>query len=212
MAIISHDTQKISFKLVYCGPPLGGKTTNLAHLHRRIAPHLRGGLVTLASSVDRTLFFDFLPVKAAVIHGYATEFLLYTVPGQEQFNATRQTVLRGVDGIVFVADSQLDRLDENLKALHGLRRNLARNGQSLDALPMVLQLNKRDLPAVAPVKYLEFLLNRGPVRHPVFEASAATGRQVMATLNALAQRVLRQFHHDSAAASPPPAGFAGASY
>lgn len=202
MAIISHDTRKVSFKLVYCGPPWGGKTTNLAHLHRRIAPHLRGGLITLASSVDRTLFFDFLPVRAPVIRGYATEFLLYTVPGQEQFNVTRQTVLRGVDGIVFVADSQLDRLDENLKALHGLRRNLARNGQSLDALPVVLQFNKRDLPSAAPVNYLEYLLNRGSVRHPVFEASATTGHQVMATLNALAQRVLRQFYQDSAA---PPA-------
>lgn len=206
MAIISHDTRKVSFKLVYCGPPLGGKTTNLAHLHRRIAPHLRGRLVTLASSVDRTLFFDFLPVKAAVIRGYATEFLIYTVPGQEQFNVTRQTVLRGVDGIVFVADSQLDRLDGNLKALHGLRRNLVRNGQSLEAVPVVLQLNKRDLPSIAPVNYLEYLLNRGPVRWPVFEASATDGYQVMATLNALAQRVLRQFYHHQPAAPALAAG------
>lgn len=202
MAVINHETREVSFKLVYCGTPMGGKTTNLNHIHSRIAPGQRGDLITLATSGDRTLFFDFLPVHTMVINGYRTKFMLYTVPGQVQFNATRQMVLRGVDGIVFVADSQLDRMEENVTSLHGLRRNLEENGLSLDTMPAVLQLNKRDLPAVAPVPYLEYLLNSGARRLPVFQAAASGGHNVFATLNALAQGVLRLFHQHTSPARP----------
>lgn len=198
MAVINHDTREVSFKLVYCGTPMGGKTTNLSYIHSRIGADQRGDLVALATANDRTLFFDFLPVHTMVINGYKTKFMLYTVPGQVCYNATRQMVLRGVDGIVFVADSQLDRMEENLTAWHGMQRNLEDNGTPFDELPAVLQFNKRDVPDPAPVPYLEYVLNSGPRRLPVFEAAAATGYNVFATLNALAQDVLQRFHHGTA--------------
>ena len=195
MAVINHETREVSFKLVYCGSPMGGKTTNLSYIHSRIGPDQRGDLVALATANDRTLFFDFLPVHTMVINGYRTKFMLYTVPGQVCYNATRQMVLRGVDGIVFVADSHLDRMEENLTAWHGMIRNLADNGTAFEELPAVLQFNKRDLPNPAPTAYMEFLLNAGPRRLPVFEAAAASGYNVFSTLNALAQDVLHLFHH-----------------
>ena len=195
MAVINHDTREVSFKLVYCGTPMGGKTTNLTYIHSRIGADQRGDLVALATANDRTLFFDFLPVHTMVINGYKTKCMLYTVPGQVCYNATRQMVLRGVDGIVFVADSHLDRMEENLTAWHGMIRNLGDNGTSFDELPAVLQFNKRDLPDPAPVPYMEYLLNSGPRRRSVFEAAAGTGYNVFATLNALAQDVLHLFHH-----------------
>ncbi len=198
MAVINHDTREVSFKLVYCGTPMGGKTTNLSYIHSRIGADQRGDLVALATANDRTLFFDFLPVHTMVINGYKTKFMLYTVPGQVCYNATRQMVLRGVDGIVFVADSHLDRMEENLTAWHGMIRNLADNGIPFDQLPAILQFNKRDLPDPAPVAYMEFLINSGPRRLPVVEAAAATGYNVFATLNALAQDVLHLFHHGTA--------------
>ena len=195
MAVINHDTREVSFKLVYCGTPMGGKTTNLSYIHSRIGADHRGDLVALATANDRTLFFDFLPVRATIINGYRTKFLLYTVPGQVCYNATRQMVLRGTDGVVFVADSHLDRMEENLTAWHGMQRNLADNGTALDTLPAILQYNKRDLPSPAPLPYMDYLLNGGPRRLPVFEAAATSGYNVFATLNALAQEVLQRFHH-----------------
>ena len=195
MAVINHDTREVSFKLVYCGTPMGGKTTNLSYIHSRIGSDQRGDLVALATANDRTLFFDFLPVHTMVINGYKTKFMLYTVPGQVCYNATRQMVLRGADGIVFVADSDLDRMEENLIAWQGMIRNLADNGTPFGDLPAVLQFNKRDLPGAAPPAYMEYLLNAGSRRLPVFEAAAATGYNVFATLNALAQDVLHLFHH-----------------
>ncbi len=195
MAVINHDTREVTFKLVYCGTPLGGKTANLSYIHRGIAAGQRGELVSLATAQDRTLFFDFLPVHTTSIKGYRTKFMIYTVPGQVCYSATRQMVLKGGDGVVFVADSQLDRMEENLVAWQGLQRNLAENGVALDDLPAVLQCNKRDLPEVAPLPYLEYLLNSGPRRLPVFPASARSGFNVFATLNALAQEVLHRFHH-----------------
>ena len=206
MAVINHDTREVSFKLVYCGTPMGGKTTNLSYIHSRIGADQRGDLVALATANDRTLFFDFLPVHTMVINGYKTKFMLYTVPGQVCYNATRQMVLRGADGIVFVADSDLDRMEENLTAWHGMIRNLADNGTPFAELPAVLQFNKRDLPNPAPVAYMEYLLNAGPRRLPVFEAAAATGYNVFATLNALAQDVLHLFHHGAprGATAPQP--------
>lgn len=205
MAVINHETREVSFKLVYCGTPMGGKTTNLSYIHSRIGADQRGDLVALATSDDRTLFFDFLPVHTMVINGYKTKFMLYTVPGQVSYNATRQMVLRGVDGIVFVADSHLDRMEENMTAWRGMGRNLTDNGVTFDHLPAVLQFNKRDLPDAAPTTYMEYLLNQGARRLPVFEAAAATGYNVFATLNALAQQVLHHFHAGSASRPPEPA-------
>lgn len=204
MAVINHDTREVSFKLVYCGTPMGGKTTNLSYIHSRIGAGQRGDLVALATANDRTLFFDFLPVHTMIINGYQTKFMLYTVPGQVCYNATRQMVLRGADGIVFVADSSLDRMEQNLTAWHGMIRNLADNGTSFAELPAVLQLNKRDLSNPAPAAYMEYLLNSGPRRLPVFEAAAATGYNVFATLNALAQDVLHLFHHGVPRDTPVP--------
>src|SRR5688572_823958 len=183
---------------------MGGKTTNLNYIHSRIDGTQRGDLVSLATSSDRTLFFDFLPIQTVVINGYKTRFMLYTVPGQVHYNATRQMVLKGVDGIIFVADSQIDRMEENLTAWRGMERNLHDNHTPLASLPLVIQYNKRDLPGVAPVQYLEFVLNNGALRFPHFEAAAAAGVNVFSTLNALAQEVLQRFHC-AAARSPAPA-------
>ena len=206
MAVINHETREVSFKLVYCGTPMGGKTTNLSYIHSRIGADQRGDLVALATANDRTLFFDFLPVHTMVIHGYKTKFMLYTVPGQVCYNATRQMVLRGADGIVFVADSDLDRMEENLTAWRGMIRNLADNGTAFDDLPAVLQFNKRDLPNPAPADYMAYLLQSGTRRLPAYEAAASTGYNVFTTLNALAQEVLHLFHHGapSAASAPQP--------
>lgn len=201
MAVVNHDTREVSFKLVYCGTPLGGKTSNLQYIHGRIEQQQRGDLVSLATATDRTLFFDFLPVHTTVIAGYQTRFLLYTVPGQVCYNATRQMVLKGVDGVIFVADSQLDRMEENIASWRSMLQNLADNGTHIADLPLVLQFNKRDMPNIAPVAYMEYLLNSGARRYPVFEAAAATGYNVFATLNALAQEVLQRFHTGLAAAA-----------
>lgn len=205
MAVINHDTREVTFKLVYCGTPMGGKTTNLSYIHSRIDAGQRGDLVSLATVSDRTLFFDLLPVDTAVINGYSTRFMLYTVPGQVAYNASRQMVLRGVDGVIFVADSQLDRMEDNLAAWHSMRRNLADLSLTLEELPAVLQYNKRDLEGVAPVSYLEYLFNQGQRRLPAVEASAASGYNVFATLNALSQEVLARFHNVSSAPGPVPA-------
>jgi len=203
MAVVNHETKEVTFKIVYCGTPVGGKTTNLSYIHSRIESDQRGDLVSLATSTDRTLFFDFLPINTVVINGYATRFMLYTIPGQVCYNATRQLVLKGVDGIVYVADSAAERMAENLSGFQTLRKNLADNGLSLDQIPLVFQYNKRDLPNSAPVSYLEFLLNNGAPRRLSFEASAQTGYNVFATLNAVAEQVLQKFHHVSQAPAEP---------
>ncbi len=203
MAVVNHDTRDVSFKLVYCGTPMGGKTTNLQYIHSRLDGTQRGDLHTLATSNDRTLFFDFLPIQTVVINGYRTRFALYTVPGQVHYQATRQMTLKGVDGIIFVADSRLERMEENLTAWRGMVRNLQDNGTPVESLPLVIQYNKRDLPGIAPVQYMEYLLNNGPQRHPGYEASAAGGHNVFATLNALAQEVLQRFHRTTGAKPAP---------
>ena len=194
MAVVNHETKEVTFKIVYCGTPVGGKTTNLSYIHSRIEADQRGDLVSLATSTDRTLFFDFLPINTVVINGYATRFMLYTIPGQVCYNATRQLVLKGVDGIVFVSDSSSERMEENLTSLQTLRKNLSFNGLSIDQLPLVFQYNKRDLPDAAPVAYLEYLMNNTEPRRLSFEAAANTGYNVFATLNAVAEQVLQKFH------------------
>lgn len=193
MSIINYASREIQFKIVYYGPALCGKTTNLAYIHQRISPQNRGDLVSLATAADRTLFFDFLPLNAVVIKGFVTKFQLYTVPGQVIYNATRQLVLRSVDGVVFVADSQWEKMEENVESFKNLADNLARQNVAIDDMPCVLQYNKRDLPNVAPVNYMEYVLNNRKKRLPSFESVSSTGQNVFATLNAVSQILLHKF-------------------
>lgn len=193
MPSVQTDLKTVSFKIVYCGTPLSGKTTNLRSIHSRLDPAGRGDLVALSTHRDRTLFFDFLALETAAIPGYKISFHLYTVPGQIVYNATMQLVLHQADGVVFVADSQIDRQRDNLQAMQNLEANLRLNGRSIDSIPLVLQYNKRDLSNLAPVEYMEFLLNNRSQRCPSFAADALSGRNVLATLNAVSTAVLQRF-------------------
>jgi signal recognition particle receptor subunit beta len=201
MAIINYANKEVQFKIVYYGPALCGKTTNLAYIHSQITESNKGQLVSLATAADRTLFFDFLPLNAIAIRTFKTKFQLYTVPGQVIYNATRQLVLRSVDGVVFVADSQWDKMEENIESFRNLEENLARQGLSLDTIPYVLQLNKRDMPNVAPAHYLDFLLNDRSLRVPSFECSATTGQGVFDTLNTVSRLLLVKFAREAEAAA-----------
>ncbi len=205
MAIINYANKEVQFKIVFYGPALCGKTTNLAYIHSQVNDVNKGELVSLATAADRTLFFDFLPLNAVVIRGFKTKFQLYTVPGQVIYNATRQLVLRSVDGIVFVADSQWDKMEENVESFKNLQENLARQGASLDNLPYVLQFNKRDMPNPAPLHYLEFVMNNRRVRVPSFPAVATNGQGVFGTLNAISRLLLQKFakENEQAAAKNP---------
>ena len=201
MSIINYVNKEIQFKIVYYGPALCGKTTNLTYIHSQVAEAHKGELVSLATAADRTLFFDFLPLNAVVVKGFKTKFQLYTVPGQVIYNATRQLVLRSVDGVVFVADSQWDKMEENIESFKNLDENLVRQGTSLDQIPYVLQYNKRDLGNPAPVHYLDFVLNNRSVRVPSFVGIATSGQGVFATLNAISRLLLQKFAHENEAAS-----------
>jgi len=201
MAIINYANKEVQFKIVYYGPALCGKTSNLAYIHSQIADANKGELVSLATAADRTLFFDFLPLNAIVIRNFKTKFQLYTVPGQVIYNATRQLVLRSVDAIVFVADSQWDKMEENLESFRNLEENLARQGMTLDSIPYVLQFNKRDMPNIAPAHYLDFLLNDRAVRVPSIEACAISGQGVFETLNTVARLLLVKFAREAEAAA-----------
>src|SRR5271155_5001651 len=159
MSIINYVNKEIQFKIVYYGPALCGKTTNLTYIHSQVAEAHKGELVSLATAADRTLFFDFLPLNAVVLQGFKTKFQLYTVPGQVIYDTTRQLVLRSVDGVVFVADSQWEKMEENVSSFRNLEQNLQKQNLLLEHVPVVLQFNKRDLPNVAPTNYLEYLLN-----------------------------------------------------
>ena len=206
MAVIHDDRRTVSFKIVYCGTPIGGKTTNLHHIHACLDPATRGELISLSTAADRTLFFDFLAVEAPLAGGYTAKFQLYTVPGQLLYNSTYQLVMQKADGLVFVADSQLDRMSENVQAWENFQANLRQNGQSLDLIPLVLQYNKRDLPNAAPVEYLEYLLNNGPRRFYSFESAASRGHNVLTTLNTISHEVLTRFSqhmtHEEEAPAP----------
>lgn len=199
MAIINQASKELQVKIVYYGPALGGKTTNLVQVHDHVqtAQGHKGKLVSLATSSDRTLFFDFLPVEAMAIKGFKTKFQLYTVPGQVIYNTTRQLVLRGVDGIVFVADSQYEKMEETVKSFSNLEENLKNLNLNLADIPYVLQFNKRDLPNVAPVNYLEFLLNNREVQVPSFCASANKCEGVFETLNMITRLLLHKFINES---------------
>ena len=199
MALINQAAKELQVKVVFYGPAMGGKTTNLMQVHDQVhtGQGNKGKLVSLATSSDRTLFFDFLPIETIAIKGFKTKFQLYTVPGQVIYNTTRQLVLRGVDGVVFVADSQYDRMEDNVKSLADLEENLKGLNLSLSQIPLVLQYNKRDLPNVAPISYLEFLLNNREEQAPSFAASASKCEGVFETLNMITRMLLHKFMSES---------------
>jgi mutual gliding-motility protein MglA len=202
MPIINSSSKEIQFKIVYYGPALGGKTSNLVYIHSRIAPACRGDLVSLATAADRTLFFDFLPINAVTLLGFKMKFQLYTVPGQVIYNSTRQLVLRNVDGVVFVADSQWEKMEENVSSIRNLEQNLHKQDLSLEQVPTVLQYNKRDLSNVAPLNYLDYLLNNRKKRFQSFETVASIGRNVFASLDAVTQLLLHKFKKENAQVMP----------
>ena len=191
MASVNPLSRELVFKIVYYGPGLGGKTTTLEHVHATAKPEHRGKLVSLATPVDRTLYFDFLPVRLPPVRGMNVRLQLFTVPGQVYFNATRKLVLTGADGVVFVSDSQLVRADANLESLENLRDNLAEQGRDLALMPIVFQHNKRDLPDLLPVEELDSMLN--PFGAPSIATSAKLGEGVYETLEKICERVLDAF-------------------
>ena len=188
MVAINYAFREISCKIVFYGPGLSGKTTNLQYVHSKVPNNSRGKLISLATEADRTLYFDFLPINIGSINGFTAKFQLYTVPGQVYYNATRKLVLRGVDGIVFVADSQVDKMDENIESLLNLEENLVEYGYSIEDIPVVIQYNKRDLPNVLSVEQLNAQLNKRG--WPTFEASATVGNGVFDTLKLIIKLVL----------------------
>ena len=189
MSMINYASREINCKIVYYGPGLGGKTTNLEYVYEKVAPSTRGKLISLATESERTLFFDFLPVDLGTIRGFKTRFHLYTVPGQVYYNASRKLILKGVDGVVFVADSSPSRLDANLESMDNLYQNLAEHDFDLRELPFVIQYNKRDLPGALPVEQLAASLN--PTGVPSFEAIATRGTGVFDTLKAISKQVIK---------------------
>ena len=190
MSFINYLSREINCKIVYYGPGLGGKTANLQYIYGKTNPGARGKMISLATETERTLFFDFLPLALGEIRGFKTRFHLYTVPGQVFYDASRKLILKGVDGVVFVGDSQLARMEANLESMENLRSNLAEQGYSLETLPFVIQYNKRDMPSVVPVAELRQELN--PMGVPDFEGVAPQGIGVFDTLKAVAKLVLTE--------------------
>jgi signal recognition particle receptor subunit beta len=188
LSFINFAAREINCKIVYYGPGLGGKTTNLQIVYEKTADKSRGKMISLATETDRTLFFDFLPLDLGTVRGFKTRFHLYTVPGQVFYDASRKLILRGVDGVVFVADSQEERMDANIEALDNLQENLTEHGYDFSKIPYVLQLNKRDLPNVLPIDALKQELMKRD--EPVYEAVAYQGQGVFETLKEVARQVL----------------------
>jgi len=188
LSFINFAAREINCKIVYYGAGLGGKTTNLQYIYQKTAEQQRGKMISLATETERTLFFDFLPLDLGSVRGFKTRIHLYTVPGQVFYDASRKLILRGVDGIVFVADSQEARMDANLEALDNLMSNQKEHGYDFNKMPYVLQLNKRDLPGVLPVAELEKELRRK--NEPIIEAVAFQGPGVFETLKEIARQVL----------------------
>ena len=172
MSMINYASREINCKIVFYGSGLGGKTTNLEHIYSKVQPDTRGKLISLATETERTLFFDFLPVDLGTIRGFKTRFHLYTVPGQVYYNASRKLILKGVDGIVFVADSQTERMEANMEAMQNLYDNMSEYGYDLTKMPFVMQYNKRDLPNAAPIREMQAALNPG------WEVSEASRQRV----------------------------------
>ena len=190
MSFINFAAREINCKIVYYGAGLGGKTTNLQVIFDKTADKQKGKMISLATESDRTLFFDFLPLDLGTVRGFKTRFHLYTVPGQVFYDASRKLILKGVDGVIFVADSQMERLEANQESVENLRTNLAEQGYSLEKIPYVIQYNKRDLPNVVPVEELRALIN--PMNVPDFEANARSGAGVFDTLKAVSRLVLNE--------------------
>src|SRR5512137_3124339 len=189
MSSINLHSDEIGIKIVYYGPGLGGKTTSLQHMHRVLKPDNRGQLISLATGIDRTLYFDFLPVKLPKVKGFTIRMSLYTVPGQVHYDATRKLVLNGCDGVVFVADSQRESQAATVESLENLEENLREQGRALDKVPLVFQYNKRDCRDLIPVEELERLLN--PHQRPAFETIATAGQGVHQALKAISVEVLK---------------------
>jgi mutual gliding-motility protein MglA len=190
MALVNYAAREINCKIVYYGTGLGGKTTNLKYIHSQLAPTTRGELISLATETERTLFFDFLPLDLGSVQGFKTRFSLYTVPGQVEYNASRKLILNGVDGIIFVADSDIMRSKENVESLQNMIENLAEYSLTLDNIPWVLQYNKRDLASAMPIERMEKELNIRGI--PSFEAVASEGLGVFATLKAISKLILNR--------------------
>jgi mutual gliding-motility protein MglA len=190
MALVNYAAREINCKIVYYGTGLGGKTTNLKYIHSQLAPTTRGELISLATETERTLFFDFLPLDLGSVQGFKTRFSLYTVPGQVEYNASRKLILNGVDGIIFVADSDVMRSKENIESLQNMVENLAEYNLTLDNIPWVLQYNKRDLANAMAIERMERECNIRGV--PSFEAVASEGLGVFATLKAISKLILNR--------------------
>lgn len=188
MSFINYSSREINCKIVYYGPGLCGKTTNLQYIYKRTNPEQKGKLISLATETERTLFFDFLPLALGDIRGFKVRFHLYTVPGQVFYAASRKLILKGVDGVIFVADSQIERMDANMESLEDLKINLAEQGYAIEKLPYAIQYNKRDLIGVAPVNEMNKIINSNGVQW--FEAVAITGAGVFETLKSVAKQVL----------------------
>ena len=187
MSMINYASREINCKIVYYGPGLGGKTTNLEHVYGQVEPDTRGKLISLATETERTLFFDFLPVDLGTIRGFKTRFHFYTVPGQVYYNASRKLILKGVDGIVFVGDSQMERMEANQEAMQNLYDNMAEYGYDLTSMPFVIQYNKRDLPNASPIRELQSSLNPGwevtdPARMRAMPDAAHPGEKLVEQL------------------------------
>ena len=190
MALVNYAAREINCKIVYYGTGLGGKTTNLKYIHSQLAPTTRGELISLATETERTLFFDFLPLDLGSVQGFKTRFSLYTVPGQVEYNASRKLILNGVDGIIFVADSDVMRSKDNIDSIQNMIENLAEYSLTLDNIPWVLQYNKRDLANAMPIERMERELNQRQI--PSFEAVASEGLGVFATLKAISKLILNR--------------------
>jgi len=195
MSFINYSSREINCKIVYYGPGLCGKTTNLQYVYNKTANEAKGKMISLATETERTLFFDFLPLSLGEIRGFKTRFHLYTVPGQVFYDASRKLILKGVDGVVFVVDSQIERMEANLESMENLRTNLTEQGYDLDKIPFVIQYNKRDLPNIVPLDELRQQFNVRGV--PDFEATATTGAGVFDTLKAIAKLVLTELRKGS---------------
>jgi mutual gliding-motility protein MglA len=195
VSFINYSSREINCKIVYYGPGLCGKTTNLQYIYNKTNPDAKGKMISLATETERTLFFDFLPLSLGEIRGFRTRFHLYTVPGQVFYDASRKLILKGVDGVVYVGDSQMERMEANIESLENLRTNLEEQGYNLDKLPYVVQYNKRDLPNASSLAELEEALN--PTKVPQFEAVATKGAGVFDTLKAVAKLVLTELRRGS---------------
>jgi len=189
MSMINYASREINCKIVYYGTGLGGKTTNLEYIYSRVNPDTKGKMISLATESERTLFFDFLPIDLGEVRGFKTRFHLYTVPGQVYYNASRRLILKGVDGLVFVADSQASRAEANIEAMHNLYENLETYGYELDKIPFAIQYNKRDMPNILPVTELRAQIN--PMGVPDFEATAVEGKGVFETLSCVSKLVVQ---------------------